>query len=206
MKKMTEDKIAEDVMTEENISEEEICKEENCKEENCKEENDDCKAETEEKNDSEETEGEKEAEAETEAENEKNEDSERYIRLMAEFQNFRKRTEKERKDIYNYANEDIMKELIKVLDNFERAVQTETEDEKYKEGMDLIFKQLSDVLKGAGLAEIEAEKAEFDPNFHNAVMMDNNDDFESGQVTEVLQKGYSLNGRVIRPSMVKVNN
>lgn len=130
----------------------------------------------------------------------------KYMRLMADFQNYKRRTEKENSDIYAYANEKIMTELLAVMDNFERALQIETADEGFAEGMKMIFKQMTDVLTKAGLEEIKAHGETFDPNFHNAVLMEDNADFESGKVTEVLQKGYILNGRVIRASMVKVNN
>ena len=131
--------------------------------------------------------------------------SEKYTRLMADFQNFRKRTDKEKADVYSYANEKIMTDLLTVLDNFERALGSECKDEPYAEGMKMIFKQLTDILTAAGLEEIDAVGQDFDPNFHHAVLTDNNADFDSGKVTDVLQKGYKLNGKVIRPSMVKVN-
>ena len=130
----------------------------------------------------------------------------KYQRLMADFQNYKRRTEKEKNDIYAYANEKLILGLLEVIDNFERAVLSETADEKYAEGMEMIFKQLKGVLEKSGLEEIKALGEGFDPNFHNAVMTEDNDKFESGSVTEVLQKGYTLNGKVIRPSMVKVNN
>ena len=130
----------------------------------------------------------------------------KYQRLMADFQNYKRRTEKEKSDIYAYANEKLILGLLEVIDNFERAVLSETADEKYAEGMEMIFKQLKGVLEKSGLEEIKALGEGFDPNFHNAVMTEYNDQFESGSVTEVLQKGYTLNGKVIRPSMVKVNN
>ena len=131
--------------------------------------------------------------------------SEKYTRLMADFQNFRKRTDKEKADVYSFANEKIMTDLLAVLDNFERALDSECKDEAYAEGMKMIFKQLTDILTASGLEEIDAVGQDFDPNFHHAVLTDNNEDFDSGKVTEVLQKGYKLNGKVIRPSMVKVN-
>ena len=96
--------------------------------------------------------------------------------------------------------------LLEVIDNFERALDHESTDKAYAEGMELILKQLIEVLKKSGIEEIKTLGEEFDPNFHNAVMMEDNPDFESGKVTEVLQKGYTLNSKVIRPSMVKVNN
>ena len=130
----------------------------------------------------------------------------KYMRLMADFRNFKKRAEKEKLDIYAYANEKIVIGLLDVLDNFERALEHESADPAYAEGMKMIFKQLMGVLKESGLKEIKTQGESFDPNFHNAVMTEDNPEFESGKVTEVLQKGYSLNNKVIRPSMVKVNN
>ena len=131
--------------------------------------------------------------------------SDKYKRLMADFQNFRKRTEKEKADVYSYANEKIMSDLLSVLDNFERALDSECKDDAYAEGMKMIFKQLTDILTASGLEEIDAVGQDFDPNYHHAVLTDSNPDFDSGKVTEVLQKGYKLNSKVIRPSMVKVN-
>ena len=151
----------------------------------------------------------KEAAPEEDAKNDASQDdetwSEKYTRLMADFQNFRKRTDKEKADVYSFANEKIMTDLLAVLDNFERALDSECKDEAYAEGMKMIFKQLTDILTASGLEEIDAVGQDFDPNFHHAVLTDNNEDFDSGKVTEVLQKGYKLNGKVIRPSMVKVN-
>ncbi len=130
----------------------------------------------------------------------------KYLRLMADFQNFKRRTEKEKSDIYAFANEKIVGELLNVIDNFERALALGQEGDSFVEGMSLIFKQLQGVLEKAGVKEIEALGQEFDPNFHNAVMMEDTDEFESGKVSCVLQKGYTLNNKVIRPSMVKVAN
>ena len=131
-------------------------------------------------------------------------ESTRYLRLMADFQNYKKRVEKEKKDLYSYANEKLVTEQLEVLDNFERALEQETSDESFKKGMEMIFKQLSNVLEKSGLAEIAALGEDFDPNVHNAVMTEETEDYESGKVSGVMQKGYTLNGKVIRPSMVKV--
>lgn len=142
-----------------------------------------------------------------EAETDKAEDSEKkFLRLMADFQNFKKRSEKEKSDIYARANESLMLSLLTVIDNFERALNHESKDEKYAEGMQLIFKQLMDALSAAGLEEIKAENEDFDPNVHDAVMTCDSDNHESGKVVEVMQKGYTLNGKLLRASMVKVNN
>ena len=129
----------------------------------------------------------------------------RYLRLMADFQNYKKRVEKEKKDLYSYANEKLMNELLAVLDNFERALDHDTGD-GFKEGIEMIFKQLQDVLEKSGLAEIPALGEEFDPNVHSAVMTEETEEYESGKVSGVMQKGYTLNGKVIRPTMVKVAN
>lgn len=128
----------------------------------------------------------------------------RYLRLMADFQNYKKRVEKEKKDLYSYANEKLITELLDVLDNFERALGQEESGDGFKQGMEMIFKQLGNVLEKAGLAEIAALGEDFDPNVHNAVMTEETEEYESGKVSGVLQKGYTLNGKVIRPSMVKV--
>ena len=129
----------------------------------------------------------------------------KYMILMADFQNQKKRFDKEKADIYQYANEKIVKNLLEVLDNFERALDaTKDADPSLHDGMELIFKQLMTALENAGVAEIKALGEEFDPNFHNAVMMEETDEYESNKVSGVMQKGYTLNSRVIRPSMVKV--
>lgn len=138
----------------------------------------------------------------------------RYARLMAEFQNFKKRSAKEKQDIHSYANEKIIKDLLDVLDNFERAISLmdngnddikSDENNAMQEGISLIYSQLLEVLKKAGLEEIEALGQEFDPKFHHAVLNDPSDEFKSGEVSKVLQKGYKLNDRVIRPAMVVVS-
>ena len=150
------------------------------------------------------------AEGATEAENKKVQPEEdgdaKYLRLMAEFQNYKKRVAKEKTDIHAYANEKIVTELLEVLDNFERALASDTsaEDEGYAQGMKLIFDQLLGVLIKSGLEEVKALGEEFDPNLHNAVMTADSDEYDSNKVCNALQKGYSLNGKVIRPSMVTV--
>ena len=154
---------------------------------------------------------ENESEDKTESADDNSEEDEelnvKYMRLMADFQNFKRRADRERSEIYARANENIVTQLLDVADNFERALADDSaeEDENFRKGMEMIYSQLMDVLAKAGVSEIIAEGEDFDPNFHHAVMQDKNDDYESGKVTEVLQKGYTLNGKVIRPSMVKVN-
>ena len=148
---------------------------------------------------------EEEKKAEEEAKKAEEAESERYMRLMAEFQNFKRRVAKEKSDIHAYANEKIVGDLLPVLDNFERALSTETEDEGYAKGMQLIFEQLKTALGNAGLEEIKAMDEEFDPNVHNAVMTETIEEKEDGTITKVLQKGYKLKDKVVRPSMVAVN-
>lgn len=143
---------------------------------------------------------EKEANPEDEALNE------RYLRLMADFQNFKRRTEKEKGDIYAFANEKIIGELLNVIDNFERALAAGDAEDNFYKGMEMILKQLLGVIEKAGASEIKALGEDFDPNFHNAIMMEDSTEYESGKVTGVLQKGYVLNNKVIRPAMVKVAN
>ncbi|MCR4668012.1 MAG: nucleotide exchange factor GrpE [Clostridia bacterium] len=128
----------------------------------------------------------------------------KYMRLMADFQNFKKRTAKEKQDIYAFGNEKLIISMLEVLDNFDRAIDQGSTDTKFAQGMDMIYEQFMGVLKKAGLAEIEALGADFDPNFHSAVMMEDTDEYESGKVSGVVAKGYTLNDKVIRPSMVKV--
>lgn len=171
------------------------------------------KAEDQEAEKAEEAEEEKEDTSEEPAENDEEAEkkaaeaeSERYMRLMAEFQNYKRRAAKEKTDTLQYANEKIVGDLLPVLDNFERALATETEDiEGYVKGMQLIFDQLKTALGNAGLEEIKAMDEEFDPNVHNAVMTDNVEEKEDGTITKVLQKGYKLRDKVVRPSMVAVN-
>jgi len=129
----------------------------------------------------------------------------KYLRLMADFQNYKRRSEKERTEIHAFANEKLVTQLLEVLDNFERALQQDQgSDEQFRNGMVLIIDQFKTVLTKAGVAEIPAAEAEFDPNFHHAIMMENADSVKSGHVSMVLQKGYTMNGKVIRPSIVKV--
>jgi molecular chaperone GrpE len=132
----------------------------------------------------------------------------KYMRLAADFQNYKRRVEKEKSDIYTYANEKIAVDLLEVIDNFERALESsgsaEAPDEGFVKGMELVFKQLQDILQKNGIEEIQSLGEEFDPLLHHAVMMEETEGYESGRVSAVLGKGYKLKDRVIRPAMVKV--
>jgi len=129
----------------------------------------------------------------------------KFLRLSADFQNYRRRVDKEKSDIYAYANEKIVLQLLEVMDNFERAMQTADPEDKYVQGIALIFKQLEDLLHKNNVEEIEALGKSFDPAYHNAVMTEAAEDTESGTITKVLQKGYTMNSKVIRPAMVAVS-
>ena len=132
-------------------------------------------------------------------------ESERYSRLFAEFQNYKRRTEKEKADLYAYAGEKFAAGLLEVIDNFERAMAAKPEDDKFADGMELILVQLKGVLEKNHVEEIKALGDAFDPVYHHAVMMEEAEGTESGIVTKVMQKGYTLNGKVIRPAMVAVS-
>ncbi|NLV89297.1 MAG: nucleotide exchange factor GrpE [Tissierellia bacterium] len=129
----------------------------------------------------------------------------RLLRLQADFINYRKRAEKEKLSSINFAIEPFVSSLLPIIDNFERALDAEAnkEDNFYK-GVEMIYGQLIKALKDNGVEEIDALGKDFDPNFHHAVFMEENDEYESGKIVEVLQKGYIFKDKVIRPSMVKV--
>jgi len=128
------------------------------------------------------------------------------LRKQAEFENFRKRTERERTEFARYANFEMVRDLLPVLDGFERALKVESAEaqEGIKRGMELIYKQLFDGLKKAGLAPIESLGRKFDPNFHQAVAHEERDDVEDNTVVEEFQRGYLFQGRLLRAAMVKV--
>ncbi|HBG7285009.1 nucleotide exchange factor GrpE [Clostridioides difficile] len=144
--------------------------------------------------------------AEKKLQNELDELNDKYQRLQAEYANYRRRTQQEKETIGVFANEKIITELIPVIDSMERALDAceDKEDTMYK-GISLVHKQLIDTLVKFGVEEIEAESKEFDPNLHLAVMQESVDGVEANQIVMVLQKGYKLGTKVVRPSMVKVS-
>lgn len=132
----------------------------------------------------------------------------RFLRAQADFDNFRRRTLKEKEDLAKYASAKLVTELLPVLDNFERALATEqaaSEAESFIKGVDMIFRQLGQVLEQEGVKPMEAVGQPFNPEFHQAVMTVETDEFEEGTVVEELQKGYLLKDKVLRPAMVKVS-
>ena len=135
--------------------------------------------------------------------------TDKYTRLFAEFQNFRSRNEKEKIQNYEMGEKNIIEKLLPIVDNFERGIEALSEEELKSpvgEGMNLIYKQLADALKDMGVEEIEAQGKEFDPELHNAVMHEENDEYDENVIIEVLQKGYKFHDTVIRHSLVKVAN
>ncbi len=131
--------------------------------------------------------------------------NERYVRMLAEYDNFRKRTAKERDGIYSDAYIDVLTNILPVLDNLERAEGCE-DAEALKKGLELTLKSFRDTLEKMGVKEIEAQGKAFDPNLHNAVMHVEDEAYGENEIAEVLMKGYQKDDKVIRYSMVKVAN
>lgn len=132
----------------------------------------------------------------------------RLLRMQADFENYKKRVAKEREDMYYTAMESIVQQLLPVVDNMERAVaafRNDLLDEKYISGVEMVSKQMLEVLCKNGVKEIEALEKDFDPNIHHAVMQAPGEDKDENKVKEVFQKGYFLGNKVIRPALVKVS-
>nr|WP_320026794.1 nucleotide exchange factor GrpE [uncultured Acetobacterium sp.] len=133
----------------------------------------------------------------------------RLVRLQADFENFKKRSQKEKTEMYQFASESFATKLLPVMDNLERAEAALTdaseEAKGYIDGLEMVFKQLKDVLKEEGLEEIVCE-GPFDPNLHHGVAVGEDDEKEDQDIIDVFQKGYKFKGKVIRPAMVKVCN
>ena len=152
------------------------------------------------------------SDAETEKLKKKYEDAlaeqkDKYIRLYAEFDNYRKRTEKEKSQNFDFGAREGIEKLLPVVDNFERALGTvdpEDEDDAFTKGVRGIYKQLEKMFEDLDVKAIPAEGEKFDPNLHNAVMTDTESDAEEDTITQDLMKGYTYKGQVVRHSMVKV--
>ena len=132
--------------------------------------------------------------------------TDRLKRTMAEFDKFRKRTEKEKSSMYVIGAKDIIEKILPVVDNFERGLAQAPENDPFADGMEKIYKQLMTTLEGLGVEQIEAVDKEFNPDFHNAVMHVEDESVGDNIVVEELQKGYTYKGFVVRHSMVKVAN
>jgi molecular chaperone GrpE len=128
----------------------------------------------------------------------------RYIRTLADFENFRKRMEREKADFFKYALGSTLKDLLPVLDNFDRALEHAEEMDDFHKGVALIYKQLFDVLQRHGVKPIDQNGVRFDPNIHEAVVREEDPSVPNHTVVAVLQKGYFLHDRLLRPALVKV--
>lgn len=133
-------------------------------------------------------------------------DKDKYLRLLAEYDNFRKRSIQEKLNAFSDATAKAALEVISVIDNFERAMAAECTDENYKKGVEMIYGQFLEVIKKLGVEEIDALGKEFDPNLHNAVSQVEDESFGENTVSQVYQKGYKLGDKVIRCAMVVVAN
>ena len=128
----------------------------------------------------------------------------RYLRTLADFENFRKRSEREKQDFFKYALAGLMKDLLPVLDNFDRSLEHAGDGDEFHRGVLLIYKQMFDTLTKHGLKPIEQSGVPFDPKIHEAVVREENPSVPSHTVTAILQKGYFIHDRLLRPAMVKV--
>ena len=132
--------------------------------------------------------------------------TDRYKRLFAEFENYKKRNAKERENLYNSILSDVIEKLLPVVDNLENAANAKTEDENYKKGVELVLKQFTEVLTNVGVTEIKALGETFDPELHEAVSSVVDEDLGEKEIKEVYRKGYKAGSKVIRHSMVVVAN
>ena len=138
-----------------------------------------------------------------------NDNEEKYLRLYAEFENYKRRIQNENKINKTYQAQGVLTDILPTIDNIERALQIEGDNDSFKslqKGVQMVHESLLRALKDNGLEEIESEGQSFDPNVHQAVVQDDNPEYESGVITQELQKGYKLKDRVLRPSTVKVNH
>lgn len=137
------------------------------------------------------------------------ENHQRFLRTQADFDNFRRRTQKEKEDFAKYASLKLIEQLLPVIDNFERALLASKENKDYDalaKGIDMTFRQLSQVLAAEGLTAMETVGTPFNPEFHQAIMQVESDEYEEGIIVEEVQKGYMLKDKVLRPAMVKVSS
>jgi molecular chaperone GrpE len=135
---------------------------------------------------------------------EKAELQDRLLRARAEFDNFRRRAERERSEYLQFAGADLVKDLLPILDDFERALKVETADRNYAKGIELIYQRFADTLKRLGAEPIESVGRKFDPNIHEAVQREQTEEAEDQTVLEEYQRGYNFRGKLLRPAWVKV--
>jgi molecular chaperone GrpE len=135
---------------------------------------------------------------------EKNDLQDRLLRRQAEFDNFRRRADREKADILEYANTETVRSILPIVDDLERALKVESADKEYVRGMELIYQRLTDTLKKLGLEPIETAGQKFDPHVHHAVEMVETADREDHTILDEYQRGYNFRGKLLRPAMVKV--
>jgi len=130
----------------------------------------------------------------------------KYLRQLAELDNVRKRTEREKEDYFQYALTDLLREILPIIDNFERALKTpdEVDGRTFREGVELIYRMLLNLLQRHGVRPIELQNDKFDPNLHHALASEESDEVSEPKIKEELQKGYFIHNRLLRPTMVKV--
>lgn len=134
------------------------------------------------------------------------EQKDRYLRLQADYDNYRRRTQKEKSELSIQVTQDLIANLLPVVDNFERAIAATGQDaDSIRAGVEMVNRQFVSILEQNGLEAINTEDAQFDPNFHQAVMREENTEKPDGTILQELQKGYVVKGKTIRPSMVKVS-
>lgn len=149
---------------------------------------------------------EKKQETKSAKEKELEELTDRYKRVLAEFENYKKRSQKERENLYNSILADVVETMLPVLDNLENAAKVETKDEDYKKGIELVLKQFKDVLKSKGVEEIKTVGETFDPELHEAVSSIHDENLGEKEIAQEYRKGYKIGSKVIRHSMVVVAN
>ena len=132
--------------------------------------------------------------------------TDRYKRIMAEFENYKKRAQKDKETLYGRTLSDVVEIILPVLDNLENAAKAETQDASYKQGVEMVLKQFKDVLASRGVEEIKAIGETFDPSIHEAVSSVDDPNVESQKIVQEYRKGYKFGSKVIRHSMVVVNN
>jgi molecular chaperone GrpE len=135
---------------------------------------------------------------------ERDELKDRVLRAQAEFQNLKKRTERERVELFEYASMEAVRVLLPVLDDFERAMNTESSDKEYATGIELIYNRFYETLKKLGLEPVDSKGKPFDPQIHHAVDMAETEEAPDHTVLDEFQRGYNFKGRLLRPAMVKV--
>lgn len=128
----------------------------------------------------------------------------RLLRTAAEFDNYRKRMDRERRDLAEYTAGEVIKDVLPIIDNLERALQASSQEDPLRKGVEMIHRQMLDMLRKRGVTPIETLGADFDPNFHQAVIHEESAQHREGEVMAELQRGYVVGDRLIRPAMVKV--